>query len=296
MRQRDPRTGRPVGAPAPAAAGSGGPLVVRGAHAWSAPPPAGPALVDGVRVGALVLHGFTGSPASVRPWAQGLHEAGAEVAVPRLPGHGTSVEDLDRSSWRDWYSLARADLHLLRARCDVVVVAGLSMGGALALRLAAREEDAVDALALVNPAVLLGDPRLAALPLLRLVRRSVPGVASDIAAPGRDEIGYDRVPLRALASFVELMAGVRADLSRVHQPVLVASSRTDHVVPPTSAARVREGVSSRDVRDVRLERSFHVATLDHDLPVVVEETLRLARDVAGDRAGTATGTRAGAPA
>lgn len=250
--------------------------MARGARAWSS----GPAADDGPRVGALLLHGFTGSPASVLPWGRELAAAGLHVAVPRLPGHGTSPADLDRSTWRDWYSLARADLLRLRERCDVVVVGGLSMGGALALRLAVHERDAVDALALVNPALLLGDPRLVALPLLRLVRRDLPGVADDIAADGVSELGYDRVPLRALSSFVALMAQVRGELDRVHQPLLVASSPQDHVIPPTSAALVRERVSSTDVRDVRLPRSFHVATLDHDAPLVVAETLRLAHDAA----------------
>ncbi len=254
--------------------------MARGAEAWSDGPAEGDGAPGGARVGALLLHGFTGSPASVRPWGRALAAAGLHVAVPRLPGHGTSPADLDRSSWRDWYSLARADLLSLRERCDVVVVGGLSMGGALALRLAVHERAAVDALALVNPAVLLGDPRLAALPLVRRVRRDIPGVVDDIAAEGVTEVGYDRVPLRALSSFVALMAGVRGELDRVEQPLLVASSPQDHVVPPSSAALVRERVSSRDVRDVRLERSFHVATLDHDAPVVVEETLRLARDAA----------------
>lgn len=270
MPLRDPRTGRRRGRlPAPE------PLVVAGARPWAGPPAAGRP-----RVGALLLHGFTGSPASVRPWGEALAAAGLHVAAPRLPGHGTSVEDLDRSSWRDWYALARADLLRVRERCDVVVVGGLSMGGALALRLAAREAAAVDAVAVVNPAVLLGDPRLAALPLLRLLRRDVPGVADDIALEGVTEVGYERVPLRALTSFVALMAGVRDELHRVQQPLLVATSAHDRVVPPRSAALVRSATSSRDVRDVRLPRSRHVATLDHDAPVVVAETLRLARDAA----------------
>jgi len=276
---RDPRTGRRRGRRSLPA-----PLVARGAQAWSgAPAEDHGELHPGVRVGALLLHGFTGSPASVRPWGQALAAAGLHVAVPRLPGHGTSPEDLDGSTWRDWYSLARADLAHLRERCDVVVVGGLSMGGALALRLAVHERAAVDAVALVNPAVLLGDPRLVALPLLRLARRDLPGVADDIAAEGTTEVGYDRVPLRALSSFVGLMGQVRAELDQVQQPLLVASSPQDHVVPASSAALVRERVGSRDVRDVRLERSFHVATLDHDAPVVVEETLRLARDAAAAR-------------
>ncbi|MEJ5945123.1 alpha/beta fold hydrolase [Pseudokineococcus basanitobsidens] len=283
MPPRDPRTGRRDGRPAEHPR-SPRPLVVEGAQAWSAGSDGAGDLGD-ARVGVLALHGFTGSPASVGPWARALRAAGAEVAVPRLPGHGTSVADLDRSTWRDWYSLARADLHRLAGRCDVVVVAGLSMGGALALRLAVHEPEHVAGLALVNPAVLLADPLLPLLPLLRRVRRTVPGVADDIAAEGVTELGYDRVPLRALSSFVALMADVRADLPRVRQPVLVASSRRDHVVPAASARTVRERVGSDDVRDVRLEQSFHVATLDHDLPLVVDETLRLVRDVVAARAG-----------
>ncbi len=265
---------------------------MRGAEAWSADPPAGPG--DGPRVGVLVLHGFTGSPASVLPWAHALADAGLAVAVPRLPGHGTDVRDLDRTTWRDWYSLARADLQQLRDRCDVTLVAGLSMGGALALRLAVHERELVDGVAVVNPAVLLGDPRLVALPVLRLLRRTVPGVADDIAMPGRTELGYDAVPLRALTSFLGLMAEVRRDLPLVTQPTLVASSPQDHLIPPESSRVVRAGLGSADVRDVRLERSYHVATLDHDFPLVVEETLRLVRDVVDGEA--ATTPVAGVPA
>ncbi|NNH23815.1 alpha/beta fold hydrolase [Pseudokineococcus marinus] len=276
---RDPRTGRRRGRPS-----APDPLVVAGAQPWEGPPAA-----HRPRVGALLLHGFTGSPASVRPWGEALASAGLHVAVPRLPGHGTSVADLDRTTWHDWYALARADLLRLRERCDVVLVGGLSMGGALALRLAVHEAASVDALALVNPAVLLGDPRLAALPLLRLLRRDVPGVADDVVLEGRTEVGYDRVPLRALSSFVGLMAGVREELPRVRQPLLVASSAHDRVVPTSSAALVRTATSSRDVRDVRLPRSGHVATLDHDAPLVVAETLRLARDVAGSTGAGSTG-------
>lgn len=269
MATRDPRTGRrPVLGRGPSRA------VLPGAEAFAVP---------GGRVGALVLHGFTGSPQGVRPWAQGLADAGLTVAVPRLPGHGTDVADLARSRWRDWYALARADLLELRRRCDVVLVAGLSMGGALALRLAAHEPAAVDGVALVNPAVLLGNPILAAVPLLRWLTPTVRGVGGDIALEGGRELAYDRVPLHALHSFVGLMASVRVELGEVRAPLLLMRSAVDHVVPAQSSTVVAEGVASRDVREVVLPRSHHVATLDHDLPLVVAETVAAARALSQGR-------------
>lgn len=228
-------------------------------------------------VGVLLCHGFTGSPASMRPWAEHLVAAGFRVAVPRLPGHGTRWQDLNRTGWPDWYATVERELAQLAATCRQVVVAGLSMGGALALRLAQQHPDTVTGLVLVNPAVAVADPRLRLLPVLQHVVPSLAGIANDIAKPGVDEGGYDRNPLRALHSQVALWADVRAHLDTVHQPVLLCLSATDHVVDPSSAEIIRSTIGTDQLTEVTLSRSWHVATLDHDAELIFDRSVESIR-------------------
>ena len=224
------------------------------------------ALRSGSGRGVLLCHGFTGTPHSMRPWGEALAAAGYDVLCPLLPGHGTSWQEMNRTTYADWLAAVEAALASLRARNSRVVVGGLSMGASLALRLAQLHPQQVDGLVLANPAVLLTDPRLHLLPVLRLVVPSLPGIASDIRAPGREEVGYDRTPLRALHSQVRAWRRVRADLHRVTQPLLLARTSVDHVVPAASSAAVLAGVSSADVTEVVYRNSYHVLTLDEDAP------------------------------
>lgn len=116
-------------------------------------PGAEPFSADGGRIGVLLSHGFTGSPASMTPWGRQLAGLGHTVRVPRLPGHGTTWKDMNTTRWTDWYAEVDHALTELHDRCDHVVVAGLSMGGCLALRLAEQRPDDVAAVVLVNPAI-----------------------------------------------------------------------------------------------------------------------------------------------
>lgn len=225
---------------------------------------------DGGRVGVLLCHGFTGSPASMRPWAEHLASAGFSVELPRLPGHGTEWQHLNRTQWQDWFAEVERALLDLTERCDQVVVGGLSMGGTLALRLAQAHGTSVRGLVLVNPSIASTNRALVALPVLRRVLRSVPGIINDIAKPGQDEVGYERIPLHALHSLTLMWKVVRADLAKVTQPVLLYRSATDHVVGDSEAPIIVSGASSTDITEVALANSFHVATLDHDAPVIFE--------------------------
>src|ERR1700685_4329745 len=114
-------------------------------------PAAEPFTHMGGTTGALLCHGFTGSPQSLRPWAEYLAEAGLSVSLPRLPGHGTAWQDLARTRWEDWFAEVDRAFDELQARCDEIFLMGLSMGACLALRLAEIRGSAVGGLVLVNP-------------------------------------------------------------------------------------------------------------------------------------------------
>ncbi len=236
---------------------------------------------DGERVGVLLSHGFTGSPASIIPWGRHLAGLGYGVAVPLLPGHGTTWQELNRTVWADWYGEVERSLDKLLADCDQVVVGGLSMGGGLALRLAADRPRDVAGLVLVNPAVGTSRKDVLALPVLKHVVPSLPGIADDIKKPGVAEHGYPRTPLRAAHAMMVAWKVIRADLPKVTAPLLMFRSAEDHVVDPSSGRLILSRVSSRDVTERILENSYHVATLDNDAPAIFEESAAFVRRVTG---------------
>lgn len=239
-----------------------------------------PFTADGGPVGVLLCHGFTGSPAALRPWAEQLASAGFGVELPRLPGHGTRWQDLARTEWDDWYAAVERALLRLHERSTTVVVAGLSMGGALALRLAERHGDRVAGLILVNPAIASLNPAFRLLPILRRLRSDVPGIGNDIAKPDTDEGSYDRVPLGALASMVRGWRTVVAELPSVRQPMLLFRSSRDHVVDELSIRLIRSRVSSTDIDQRILPRSYHVATLDYDAPLIFDSAVEFIQRLA----------------
>jgi carboxylesterase len=240
-----------------------------------------PFQAEGGPVGVLLCHGFTGSPQTLRGWAEYLAEQGLTVSLPRLPGHGTTWQDLAATGWRDWYGEVDAAFRALAGRCEQVFVFGLSMGACLALRLAEVHGEQVRGLVLANPS-LAPDTRLFLLmPVLKHLVRSVPGIASDIKKPGQRELGYDRVPVRAAATLPGLWKTTVRDLGRVTQPVLVYRSTVDHVVGPGSMRVLLAGLPGGQVAVRECPGSYHVVTLDNDAQAVFEGSLKFVQDNAG---------------
>lgn len=232
---------------------------------------------EGGDVGALMVHGFTGSPFSMRPWGEYLADNGLTVLGPRLPGHGTRWQEMNLTRWQDWYGEVERGFDKLRGRCDQVFVMGLSMGGTLTLRLAEERGDDIAGLVTVNPSLLTLRKDAKLLPYVSRVVPSLKAVGDDIKKPGITEHAYDRTPLRAAASLAQLWKLVTADLGKVTQPLLTFRSADDHLVEPASGALLLSAVGSDDVREVVLENSYHVATLDHDADLIFRESLEFVR-------------------
>jgi len=244
----------------------------------SSPADVKPASFPNGPTGVLVLHGFTGSPQSMRPLAVRFAEQGHSVELPLLPGHGTKIEDLVPTRFDDWYRAAAASYAELSARCERVVVVGLSMGGTLATILAIESEPA--ALILINPQV-TPPPE----PVVDVVKglvaegvATITAIGGDIAKENTEELAYAATPVAALMSFIERCQTLADELPKVTCPVLLFTSPQDHVVDPVSSDALAAGVSG-PVERVTLERSFHVATLDHDAKLIEDRSCAFITEV-----------------
>ncbi|HSN03328.1 MAG TPA: alpha/beta fold hydrolase [Acidimicrobiales bacterium] len=230
--------------------------------------------------GVLVLHGFTGSPASMRPLAEALAAAGYSVELPRLPGHGTSVADMKTTGWSDWTAAALAAYDDLAARSESVAVVGLSMGGGLTAHVAQHRE--VAACVYINPLVKPVDAELyrGLEELLAAGVEEFESIGEDIKKEGVSEAAYPATPLVCAKSLFDGVVELHENLSRISAPGLLLQSREDHVVTADNGDALLERVSG-PLERIWLEDSYHVATLDNDRPLVESATVSfLARTLA----------------
>jgi carboxylesterase len=245
---------------------------------------------DGPRTGVVLSHGFTGSPHGLRTWAHAFAAAGFAVRMPLLPGHGTRWQDLARTRWQQWHTALDQAYLDLEAHCDHVFAAGLSMGGALALRIAASRP--VAGVILVNPALVIDDPRAPLAGILKLVMKSTPAIANDILKEGMDEGAYARTPVAAAHEMNKMFRDTARLLPRITVPVQVYRSTVDHIVSDASIATLRRGLAHAPLDLVHLHNSYHVATLDNDAEQIFQGSVDFIRHVldgAGAAAPPATG-------
>jgi carboxylesterase len=248
-------------------------------------PGAEPLSVEGgefAQYGVLVVHGFTGSPQSMRPLAEAFSAAGYTVEMPLLPGHGTSVEDLIPLRFADFMEAAEAAYRDLAARCEKTVVAGLSMGGTITSRLAAEHSE-IAGIVLVNP--LLAPAADSFIDILTGTAAAgidrMTAIGSDISKEGVTELAYDATPVEALISLFEGVSELEGSLGDIKCPALLLQSRNDHVVPPVESGDLLAAESGGPVERIWLENSFHVATLDNDKDEIEKRSVEFAHQVFG---------------
>jgi carboxylesterase len=237
----------------------------------AASPEAAPFFAEGGPVGVLVLHGFTGSPRTVRPWAEYLAQAGLTVRAPLLAGHGGDWRDLAKTGWTDWYASAERAFTELHARCKQVFITGISMGGCLAFRLAETRRDQVSGLTVVNPSLAGDNPLIPLSPVLKYVIRAITSIGGDIKKPDAQEGALKKTPVTSVSTLPKMWKTTAAELASVTQPVLVYRSTVDHVVGPASMKVLTAALPNAEVR--LLANSYHVATLDNDAPEIFDGSL-----------------------
>jgi carboxylesterase len=232
--------------------------------------------------GVVLIHGFTGSPDSTVPWAKHLNAQGYRVNAIRLPGHGTTWQDGNTKTFADLQGAAGEALAEMREHTDRVFLMAQSFGASLALRAAADHPEGVAGLVLVNPwvradGVASWQKHLAPIQrFLPYVTKSLPGVASDIADPTKEELGYDKIPVALVASTLNTaFHELRERLPLVTAPIQLNLSAVDHVLSPNNAELIRSEVRS-PIEEFALDRSYHVATLDFDAQAIFERSVLFA--------------------
>ncbi len=261
----------------------------------------------GSRTGFLLIHGLGGTPSELRFVARGLARAGFTVYCCQLAGHGLSYQELQHSTWREWYSSAEQALARLQDHCDVIIAGGLSTGALLSMHLAAQRPNEVHGLALYAPSLRLDGWAMPwYMRLLHLIRPTP--IPIEIRLPEcepyglKDErvrqlvvqamlsgdprqAGYWGTPLRTLANFNSLSAVVDRELASIVAPTLIIHPREDDIASLGNAFRIQKRVSGL-VELVVLDDSYHIVTLDRQRHVVMDRTVAFAAHLEQQLAGT----------
>ena len=222
-------------------------------------------------IGIVFVHGFTGAPASMRPWAEYFEERGYTVSVPRLPGHATQWQDLNKVKWQEWPARVQVEIDRLKKICTKVFVFGLSMGGGTTLNVA--EHNDLAGIVLVNPMIHIPGNLIKIAPLLALIQPGRSSVGDDIKKPGVTEWGYDVLPTKGVVQLNKLLKNTRANLSKVKCPTLLFHSVDDHVLPISNSNIIMSEIDSIAGQRIELTNSYHVATLDYDAPLIFANSL-----------------------
>jgi carboxylesterase len=238
-------------------------------------PDPSPFLLEGGRVGVLLIHGFTGSPPEMGLLGEYLHHRGLTVSAPLLPGHGTTVDQMNRCRWTDWTGHAEQALADLRSRCETIFIGGLSMGSLITIYLAAQYQP--QGAILYSPAVKVANPLIHLAPAMKyLVRRRPKPDGSDLVEPLIEERtwSYEYFPSFAAHELLKLIGRSRDLLPELSCPLLVVHSTGDDVIRADSAQYAYERAGSSDKKLVKLHDSGHVLTVDREWETVAEETYR----------------------
>lgn len=219
----------------------------------------------------LLLHGYTGTTSEMRPLGEYLHSLGYTVLCPRLPGHGTSVEDLKETVASQWVAAAKLGYDILAKQYSKIYVAGLSMGALLAIVIAATEK--VERAAFLATPIFLQDKRAPFLPILRYFIHYLPKHKRNYHEMQKYCQAYDRMPTKPLTSLFALIKACKKELvQKITVPCIVLQSTIEHTVKPKSAQYIYDnlGTPKEAKKLVWLEKSGHILTLDAECEKVFQ--------------------------
>lgn len=232
---------------------------------------------EGNQTGCLLIHGFKSCPHEMKEMGIYLNNLGFTVLITLLPGHGTSPKHLKETKWTEWFDSVKLSLFELRKKCNKVFVSGLSTGASLALHLAAHYE--VDGVIALAPGLYLKKKTAKLAHILKYVWKyqsdhTGPDVSIDVKT-----LAYKKIPLNAVSELLKFFTHLYTDLKEIYTPVLLIYSEQDHVIDTKSAVTIYNNISSTDKRILRLEKSYHILTLDVEKEIVFSETANFIKQI-----------------
>lgn len=226
----------------------------------------------------LVIHGFTGTPDSMRSVANELNIKGFHIEAPLLAGHGTTPEHLSKTSWKDWYHTVQLSFNKLKTEFDKVFVCGLSLGSLLSLKLAIDYKESIAGIAALATPLHFKPWVNTLLPILhysplKLIWKYQKKFDVDIKDPDAKNNfwNYDLMPLSCVKSIYDLQNMIVPRLSEIQAPIILLHSRHDSTAPYDSMGYVAQNVSSHITETVTLENCYHVITLDYEKQIVANK-------------------------
>jgi carboxylesterase len=239
-------------------------------------------LHNGQETGLLFIHGFTATPSELLPVARLLHEKGIDVYGPLLPGHGTSKEDLNQKTWADWYRVVTESITRLRLEHQWLFIAGLSMGGLLALLAAAEQKD-LDGVIVINAPIFYYPAYVNewTLRLLRKIRSYWPKEKKEL----ENRFSYTHYPVEALLSMELMRKRVKAKLKEISIPAMVVQSGRDNDVPVKSTDYIARALKIPREQVVFLPNSHHVATMAAEKEQLAARMLSFMENIRRTQAG-----------
>lgn len=223
----------------------------------------------------LIIHGFGGTPAEHYRTALALHAAGYTVDVPLLPGHGTKIEDLDKSSWHDWTHGVEIAYSSLHAKYPLTYVVGLSMGGLLSLYLAEQHPE-IPALGVMAPALIYKSKANYLAPIILPFKRHLPYTSQfhlDEDSLALLSAGYNGSSVPAAIQMTRLQRYVHHHLKAITSPLIIFQSQSDEMVDPKTEEAVLKHISSSVKKGVMFEKTCHVMSLDSDREEIFKDIL-----------------------
>ena len=230
------------------------------------------------KVGIVLVHGFTSGPSVMRPWAEFLNSHGFTVRVPLLPGHGTSIADLEKVIWQQWPAEIETHINQLLVECEKVFLCGFSMGAAASLHVASRYQSQLSGVILVNPMIHRRNAWPTAVKIASRFVKSFGTAGSDIKRGDVIQWKYDRTPMRAAHQLLRLLEETRPLLPNIKSPLLLFRSLTDHTLPASNSELILNSIGSNQRKEITLHNSYHVAPLDHDQEQIFSESLKFIRE------------------
>lgn len=216
--------------------------------------------------GILMIHGFTGSPSEFRRIGYELRDEGYTIQAVRLPGHGTSPEDMLRTGWTDWYGHVLENYDALAAKCKNVVVMGHSMGGLLALKLAV-ERQVAGVVSLATP-IFLTSRKSALAVIMQYFIKYINKKPKTFSTLLDESCAYTKTPIRCVVSLRKLLKHVKSLLPQVEAPIWIGQGGKDGVVHQESAAFLYERIRSKSKELRYYAKSSHGLLLDQERELV----------------------------